>query len=85
MRLKFARKFCHKLSVDFWEEAVGFYLDGARFAHKMNPFYQAGAVAHCMAAIVYEKGENAVEQYHGRINVQRFFSFVCDYFASMLK
>ena len=51
----------------------------------MNPFYQVRAVAHCMAAIVNGKGENAVEQYHGRINVQRFFSFVCDYFASMLK
>ena len=85
MRLTFARKIRHKLSVDFWEEAVGFYLDGASFAHKMNLFYQARAVAQCMAAIVSGKGENAVEQCHGRINVQRFSSFVCGYFASMFK
>ena len=36
-RLKFAWKVRRKLSGNFWEEGVGFYLDGVSFTHKMNP------------------------------------------------
>ena len=43
LRLKFAQKDRRKLSADFWEEGVGFYLDGASFTHKINPFDQARA------------------------------------------
>ena len=43
LRLRFARKVCRKLSANFWEESVVFYLDGASFTHKMNPFDQARA------------------------------------------
>ena len=43
LRLKFARKVRCKLSVNFWKEGVGFYLDGASFTHKTNPFDQARA------------------------------------------
>ena len=112
MRLKFARKVCRKLSKIFWEEGVGFYLDGASFTHKINPLDQArasralawrkpgqgfdfgftgngnhegtgGNVAHFMAAIAYGKGVIAAEQYHGRINAEKFSSFVRENFASM--
>ena len=40
-RLKFARKVCCKLPANFWEEGVGFYLEGGSCTHKMNPFDQA--------------------------------------------
>ena len=43
LRLKFARKVRRKLPKDFWTGGVGFYLDGASFTHKMNPFDQARA------------------------------------------
>ena len=43
LRLNFARKFRRKLPANFWEEGVGFYLDGASFTHKMDPFDQARA------------------------------------------
>ena len=43
MRLKFARKIRRKLPKDFWTKDVEFYLDGASFTHKMNPFDQARA------------------------------------------
>ena len=43
LRLKFARKVRRKLSANYWEEGVGFYLDGANFTHKINPFGQARA------------------------------------------
>ena len=43
LRLTFARKVRCKLSANFWEESVGFYLDGASFMHKINPFDQARA------------------------------------------
>ena len=43
LRLKFARTVRQKLPKDFWTESVRFYLDGASFTHKMNPFDQAGA------------------------------------------
>ena len=43
LSLKFARKVCHKLPGNFWEERVGYYLDGASFIHKMNLFDQARA------------------------------------------
>ena len=36
-----------------------------------------------MAAIAYGKGVIAAEQYHGRINAEKFSSFVCEHFASM--
>ena len=114
LRLKFARKVCRKLPAKFWEEGVGFYLDGASFTHKMNSFDQArapramtwrkpgkgfdfgftgkgshettgGTVADFMAAIAYGKGVIAAEQYHGRINVEKFSSFVREHFASMFK
>ena len=114
LRLKFARKVRWKLPKDFWTGGVGFYLDGASFTHKMNPFDQArapramvwrkhgqgldfgftakgsdketgGSVAHFMAAIAYEKGVIAAEQYFGRINTDRFSSFVSEHFASMFK
>ena len=32
-----------KLPKDFWTGGVGYYLDGASFTHKMNPFDQARA------------------------------------------
>ena len=38
-----------------------------------------------MAAIAYGKGVIAAEQYHGRINAEKFSSFVHDHFASMFK
>ena len=114
LRLKFARKVRRKLPANFWEEGVVFYLDGASFTHKMNPFDQArapramawrkagqgfdfgftgkgshegtgGSVAQSMAAIAYGKGVIAAEQYHGRINAEKFSSFVHDHFASMFK
>ena len=44
-----------------------------------------GTVAHFMAAIAYGKGVIAAEQYHGRINAEKFSSFVCEHFASMFK
>ena len=37
LRLKFAWKVRRKPSANFWEEGI-FYLDGASFTHKMNPF-----------------------------------------------
>ena len=43
LRPKFARKIRRKLSANFWEEGVEFYLDGTSFTHKMNPFNQARA------------------------------------------
>ena len=43
LRLKFARKVRRKLPKDFWTGGVRFYLDGASFTHKMNPFDQARA------------------------------------------
>ena len=114
LRLKFAQKVHCKLPANFWEEGVGFYLEGASFTHKMNPFDQARAVramawrksgqgfdfsftgkgshegtgrtvAHFMTAIAYRKGVIAAEQYHGRINNEKFSSFVCEHFASMFK
>ena len=42
-RLKFARAVRRKLPKTFWTEGVGFYLDGASFTHKTNPFDQARA------------------------------------------
>ena len=44
-----------------------------------------GTVAHFMAAIAYGKGVIAAEQYHGRINAEKFSSFVREHFASMFK
>ena len=114
LRLKFPRKVRRKLPANFWEEGVGFYLDGASFTHKMNPFDQTRApramalkkpgqgfdfgfigkgshegtgetVAHFMAAIAYEKGVIAAEQYHGRINAETFSSFFREHFASIFK
>ena len=41
LMFKFARKICHKLSANFWEEGAS--LDGATFTHKMNPLGQARA------------------------------------------
>ena len=38
-----------------------------------------------MAAITYQKGGIAVEQYNGRTNIEEFSSFVPDHFASMFK
>ena len=43
LKLKFARKVCRKLPAKFWEDGVGFYLDGASFTHKMASFHQARA------------------------------------------
>ena len=43
LRLKFAGTVCCKLSANFLEEGEGFFLDGASFAHKMNPSNQARA------------------------------------------
>ena len=43
LRLKFVRKVHRKLPANFWEEGVRFYLDGASFTHKKNPFDQARA------------------------------------------
>ena len=112
LRLKFTRNVHRKLPANFWEEGVGFYLDGASFTHKMNPFDQArasramawrkpgqgfdfsftgkgshegtgGTVAHFMAATAYGKGVIAAEQYHGRINAEKFSSFVREHFACM--
>ena len=42
-----------------------------------------GAVAHFVAAIAYEKGVIAAEQYHGRINAEKCSSFVGEHFHSM--
>ena len=36
-----------------------------------------------MVAITCGKGVTAAEQYHDRINVETFSSFVCECFASM--
>ena len=112
LRLKFARKVRRKLSANFWEEGVGFHLDGASFTHKMNPSDQArapramawrkpgqgfdfgstgkgshestgGNVSNFMAATAYGKGVIAAEQYHGRINAEKFSSFVREHCASM--
>ena len=44
-----------------------------------------GTVAHFMAAIAYGKGVIAGEKYHGRINAEKFSSFVREHFASMFK
>ena len=43
LRLTFARKVRRKLPKDFCTGSVGFYLGGASFTHKMNPFDQARA------------------------------------------
>ena len=43
-RLRFARKVNTLLKPSFWtEEGISFYLDGASFTHKTNPFDQARA------------------------------------------
>ena len=44
LRLTFAQKVRRRLSTNFWEEGVGFYLDGASFTHKVSPFDQARAL-----------------------------------------
>ena len=75
--MKFARKVSRKLPKDFWTGGVGFYLDGASFTHKLNPYDQA--------AITYGKGVIAAEQYFGRINADIFSSFVTEHFTSMFK
>ena len=36
LRLKFARK-CKRLPQNFWEDGIGFYLDGTSWAHKTDP------------------------------------------------
>lgn len=41
LRLQFARKVKRRLSHSFWKEGIGFYLDGAGFAHKYNPCDEA--------------------------------------------
>ena len=43
-----------------------------------------GTVAHFIAAIAYGKGVIAAEQYHGRVNAEKFSSFACQHFASIL-
>ena len=43
------------------------------------------SVAHFMAAIAYGKGLIGAEQYHGRINAEKFSSFIREHFASMFK
>ena len=43
LRLKFARKVRRLLPKTFWTEGIAFYLDGASFIHKRNPFDQARA------------------------------------------
>ena len=43
LRLTFAREVHQKLPNGFWTGGVGFYLDGASYTHKMNPFDQARA------------------------------------------
>ena len=114
LRLKFARKVRRILPKSFWTEGIGFYLDGASFTHKTNPFDQArapramawrkpgqgldlgftakgshegtgGSVAHFIVAIAYGKGVIAAEQYHGRINAEKFSSFINEHFASSIK
>lgn len=40
-RLKFARKAIKRLPENFWRHGIGFYFDGAGFAHKYNPHDEA--------------------------------------------
>ena len=56
-RLKFARAVRRKLPNNFWTEGVGFYLDGASFTHKTNPFDQARAPR----AMVWRKPEQGLD------------------------
>ena len=42
-----------------------------------------GTVAYFMTAIAYGKGVTAAEQYHGRINTEKFSPSVREHFASM--
>ena len=55
------------------------------FTKKGSQKDTGGTVAQFMTVIAYWKGESGAEQYHGRINAERFSSFVRDYFASMFK
>ena len=55
------------------------------FTRKGSQKDTGGTVAQFMTVIAYGKGESGAEQYHGRINAERFSSFVRDYFASMFK
>ena len=41
LRLKLARKVRRLLPQNFWQDGIGFYLDGAGFQHKYNPFDEA--------------------------------------------
>lgn len=43
LRMAFARKVKRVLNPDFWKSGISFYLDGASFVHKYNPFDQAKA------------------------------------------
>ena len=38
-----------------------------------------------MAARAYGKGVTVAEQYHGRINAEKFSNFICEHFASTFK
>ena len=44
-----------------------------------------GTVAHIKAAMAYRKGVIAAEQYHGRINAEKFSTVICEQFPSMFK
>ena len=44
-----------------------------------------GNVAHFMAVVAYGKGVIAAEQYHGRIDAEKFSSCAYEHFASMFK
>ena len=55
------------------------------FTRKGSHEGTGGTVAHIMAAIAYGKGVIAAEQYHDRINTEKFSSFVREHFASTFK
>ena len=55
------------------------------FTGKESHEATGGTVAHFMAAIAYGKGVIAAAQYHGRINAEKFSSFVGKHFARMFK
>jgi hypothetical protein len=41
IRLKFAKKVSKKLTNEFWQQGISFYIDAVSFAHKNNPLIEA--------------------------------------------
>ena len=61
-------------------QAFDFSYNG-KWSHKGT----GGNVSYFMEAIAYERCKIAVEQYHSRINAEKYSSFVCEQFINLFK